>query len=79
MLDNTLVFWCNELSRGNTLSPDMPFVLAGGRALKTTAGLVYPKTANVAQQPARVDHERDGLPTPQSQSRPLHGPLPSLL
>jgi hypothetical protein len=50
MLDNTLVFWCNELSRGNAHShPDMPFVLAGGAggALKTGRYLVYPKTANV--------------------------------
>jgi Protein of unknown function (DUF1552) len=50
MLDNTLVFWCNELSRGNAHShPDMPFVLAGGAggALKTGRFLVYPKTANV--------------------------------
>jgi hypothetical protein len=30
MLDNTLILWCNELSRGNAHShPDMPFVLAG--------------------------------------------------
>ena len=31
MLDNTLILWCNELSRGNVHShPHMPFVLAGG-------------------------------------------------
>jgi len=46
MLDNTLVFWCNELSRGNAHShPDMPFVLAGraGGALKTGRFLQFPK------------------------------------
>lgn len=33
MLDHTLIFWCNELSRGNVHShPNMPFVLAGGTA-----------------------------------------------
>ncbi len=50
MLDNSLVFWCNELSRGNVHShPDMPFVLAGGAggALKTGRFLSYPKTAAV--------------------------------
>jgi uncharacterized protein DUF1552 len=50
MLDNTLVFWCNELSRGNVHShPDMPFVLAGGAggALKTGRWLVYPKATSV--------------------------------
>lgn len=45
LLDNTLILWCNELSRGNAHShPDMPFVLAGhaggslvgGRFLKFT-------------------------------------------
>jgi hypothetical protein len=30
MLDNTLILWCNELSKGNVHSHDhMPFVLAG--------------------------------------------------
>ena len=51
MLDNTLVFWCNELSRGNVHShPDMPFVLAGGAggALKTGRLLTYPKTPTVS-------------------------------
>ncbi|HEX4337479.1 MAG TPA: DUF1552 domain-containing protein [Polyangiaceae bacterium] len=33
MLDHTLIFWVNELSRGNVHShPDMPFLLAGGTA-----------------------------------------------
>jgi hypothetical protein len=33
MLDHTLIFWVNELSRGNVHShPNMPFVLAGGTA-----------------------------------------------
>ena len=45
MLDNTLVLWCNELSRGNAHShPDMPFVLGGraGGALKTGRFLTFP-------------------------------------
>jgi len=30
MLDNTLILWCNELSKGSSHShPDMPFLLAG--------------------------------------------------
>jgi hypothetical protein len=33
MLDHTLIFWVNELSRGNVHShPNMPFLLAGGAA-----------------------------------------------
>jgi hypothetical protein len=33
LLDNTLIFWCSELSQGNTHShANMPFVLAGGGA-----------------------------------------------
>lgn len=33
LLDNTLIFWCNELSRGNVHShPEMPYLLAGGTA-----------------------------------------------
>jgi hypothetical protein len=46
MLDNTLVLWVNELSRGNAHShPDMPYVLAGGAggALKTGRFLAYDK------------------------------------
>jgi hypothetical protein len=38
LLDNSLVFWCNELSRGNAHShPDHPYVLAGkaGGAVRT--------------------------------------------
>lgn len=44
LLDNTLVLWCSELSRGNTHSfSDMPFVLAGGSggALRTGRYLTY--------------------------------------
>jgi hypothetical protein len=44
LLDNCLVLWCNELSRGNTHShDDMPFILAGGAggALRTGRHLVY--------------------------------------
>ena len=70
MLDNTLVFWCNELSRGNAHShPDMPFVLAGraGGALKTGRFLQFPEEARgPAQQLARLDHERHGT----ARSRP---------
>lgn len=50
MLDNTVIFWCNELSRGNAHShPDMPFLLAGGvgGALKTGRFLRYGSTATV--------------------------------
>jgi hypothetical protein len=46
LLDNTLVVWCNELSRGNAHShPDMPFVLAGraGGRLRTGRFLSYDK------------------------------------
>jgi len=40
LLDNTLIFWCNELSRGNVHShPEMPYLLAGG-----TAGAARPLT-----------------------------------
>jgi hypothetical protein len=48
MLDNTVIFWCNELSRGNAHShPDMPFLLAGGAggALKTGRFLRYGSAA----------------------------------
>ncbi len=39
MLDNSLVLWCNELSRGNAHShPDMPFVLAGGAGGRLKTG-----------------------------------------
>ena len=44
MLDNTLVFWCNELARGNAHSHDpMPYLLAGGAGggLKTGRYLQY--------------------------------------
>ena len=47
LLDNTVVFWCNELGepRGHTHT-NMPFVLAGGRgganALRTGRFLTYP-------------------------------------
>ncbi len=44
MLDNTLIFWMNELSRGNIHSQvDMPFLLAGGAggALRTGRLLQY--------------------------------------
>ena len=78
MLDNTLVFWCNELSRGNSHShPDMPFVLAGraGGALRTGRFLSYPEDRQrSAQQPARVDHERHGSAgSDDRQSGILHG------
>jgi hypothetical protein len=49
MLDNTLVIWVNELSRGNVHSHDhMPFVLAGGAggALRTGRFLSYPKSVS---------------------------------
>jgi hypothetical protein len=45
LLDNTLILWCNELSRGNAHShPDMPFVLAGRAGLRGRTGrfLQYP-------------------------------------
>jgi hypothetical protein len=39
MLDNTLVLWVNELSRGNAHSHDhMPFVLAGGAGARCAPG-----------------------------------------
>jgi hypothetical protein len=50
MLDHTLIFCCNELSRGNVHShPDMPFLLAGGTAaapnpLKMGRFLSYPSS-----------------------------------
>jgi hypothetical protein len=50
MLDNTLILWCNELSRGNAHShPDMPFVLAGGAggAIKMGRLLRYGSTPSV--------------------------------
>jgi hypothetical protein len=43
-LDNTLLLWANELSRGNAHShPDMPFVLAGraGGRVRTGRNLTY--------------------------------------
>jgi hypothetical protein len=46
MLDSTLVFWGNELARGNVHSHwPMPFVLAGGGGapIKTGRFLSYPK------------------------------------
>jgi hypothetical protein len=46
MLDNTLILWCNELSRGNAHShPKMPYVLAGraGGRLRTGRFLTYNK------------------------------------
>ena len=49
MLDHTLIFWCNELSRGNVHSHDhMPFVLAGGAggALRTGRFLSYSKSVS---------------------------------
>ena len=44
MLDNTIVLWCSELSRGNTHNlNDLPFILAGkgGGALETGRHRVY--------------------------------------
>ncbi len=44
MLDNTLILWCNELSKGNAHShPEMPYVMAGraGKRLKTGRFLRY--------------------------------------
>jgi hypothetical protein len=39
MLDNSLILWCNELSKGNSHShPDMPFVLAGHAGGKIKGG-----------------------------------------
>lgn len=39
LLDNTLVLWVNEISRGNTHSHvDMPFVLAGGKNMGLRTG-----------------------------------------
>jgi len=49
MLDNTLIVWVNELSRGNVHSHDhMPFVLAGGAggALRTGRFLSYAKSVS---------------------------------
>lgn len=50
MLNNSLVLWTNELSKGNAHShPDMPFVLAGkaGGKLKTGRLLTYDKAPSV--------------------------------
>lgn len=53
MLDHTLIFCCNELSRGNVHShPDMPFLLAGGTAaapnpLKMGRFLSYPSSPTI--------------------------------
>lgn len=44
LLDNTLVLWCNELSRGNSHDlRDIPFLIAGraGGALRTGRHLIY--------------------------------------
>ena len=44
LLDNTVVLWCSELSRGNTHShSDMPFLLAGraGGAIRTGRHRVF--------------------------------------
>jgi hypothetical protein len=43
MLDNTLVFWCNEIAQGGHTQNDMPFVLAGraGGAIRTGRYLQY--------------------------------------
>jgi hypothetical protein len=39
LLDNTLIFWCNELAQGNTHShANMPFVLAGGAGGRVQTG-----------------------------------------
>jgi hypothetical protein len=49
MLDNTLVLWVNELSRGNAHShPNMPYLLAGGAggALRTGRFLKYDKASH---------------------------------
>jgi hypothetical protein len=49
LLDNTVVVWGNEISRGNTHDlTDIPFVLAGGLggALKTGQYLRYPDVAH---------------------------------
>jgi hypothetical protein len=53
MLDHTLIFCCNELSRGNAHShPDMPFLLAGGtdaapNPLKMGRYLQYPASPTI--------------------------------
>lgn len=49
LLDNTVVIWGNEISRGNTHNlADIPFILAGsaGGALKTGQYLRYPGIAH---------------------------------
>lgn len=48
MLDNTVLFWCNELSVGNIHSQiDMPFVLAGGGGgLRTGRYLQYARRSH---------------------------------
>jgi hypothetical protein len=84
MLDNTLVLWCNELSRGNAHShPDMPFVLAGraGGALRSGRFLSYPKTANVPHNNLLVSvMNAMGVPE-QTIGNPAYctGPLTNLL
>jgi hypothetical protein len=84
MLDNTLVLWCNELSRGNAHShPDMPYVLAGraGGALRTGRYLSYAKTANVPHNNLLVSiMNAMGLPD-QTIGNPAYctGPLTNLL
>lgn len=50
MLDNTLILWCNELTRGNAHShPDKPYVLAGkaGGAIRSGRVLRYASTPRV--------------------------------
>jgi hypothetical protein len=84
MLDNTLVLWCNELSRGNAHShPDMPFLLAGraGGALRTGRFLTYPKTPSVPHNNLLVSvMNAMGLPD-QTIGNPAYctGPLTNLL
>jgi hypothetical protein len=84
MLDNTLVLWCNELSRGNSHShPDMPFVLAGkaGGALRTGRYLTYPSSAKVPHNNLLVSIQNAmGVPD-QTIGNPAYctGPLTNLL
>lgn len=53
LLDNCLVLWCNELSRGNTHShDDMPFILAGGAGGRAAHGASPGVRPRAPQQPA---------------------------
>jgi hypothetical protein len=84
MLDNTLVFWCNELSRGNSHShPDMPYLLAGraGGALRTGRFLSYPRTSNVPHNNLLVSIMNAMGPPDQTIGNPAYctGPLANLL